>query len=149
MRVGDRVPDARLGGEVEDHVEGPPSEQGLHDVPVLEVHLERTESVAPDEVRHPIPLQLDVVVVVVVVEPHDVVALIQQPPAEVVPDEPCGPGNEAAKRGRKCGRLHGSAQRRTRPRGAVPYAASETDERDRTYQATARRRPSPIRYAGS
>ena len=87
VRVLERVPDARLCRHVQHRCERVLSKQCLHRFAVRQVDPGEREPVAAVELRKAVPLELDAVVIVEVVETDDLVAAAQQGFAEVIADE--------------------------------------------------------------
>lgn len=94
--VGERVPDAGLSCEVDDTLRCALGECGGHPLGVGKVDTEVAVGRVGLELRESRLLQLDVVVVVDDVQPHDLVAALEQGSGDVIPDEAGTTGDEDA-----------------------------------------------------
>ena len=94
VRIDQRIPNAGLRGQVHDAVERVIGEQPIDGFPVGQIAADVDEVRVFGQDRRSVVLERNPVVVVPVVDPHDPVAPVQQPPGEVEADEAGGPGDE-------------------------------------------------------
>ena len=94
MWVLQRVTDAGLGRQMDHHLRLGVRKQLLDGRAVRQIRFDKAEARPPCEQRQAIVLEPHVVVVVQVIQPDDLVALIEQPPADVKADEPRGSGHQ-------------------------------------------------------
>ena len=94
VRVRERIPDARLRGEVHDARRPVLAKHGGHRRVVGEIELEELETRHSDQLLESRLLEADVVVVVDDVETDHLVAAVQQATRDVEPDESGGAGDK-------------------------------------------------------
>ncbi len=94
VRVLERIAHPRLRGEVHDALEFLAPEEVRHAAVVGEIELDETKTRQRLEPREPRPLQVHVVVVVEVVEPHDFIAARDEALRDMRADEPRSTGDE-------------------------------------------------------
>ena len=94
VRIDQRMAHARLRREMDDMGKAVTLEQRGHALAVGEIELGELEAVELGELREPRLFQLGIVVVVDVVEADHGLAVLQQPPRHMKPDEPGGTGDE-------------------------------------------------------
>ena len=90
----DRIPDPRLGGEMDHPLRFFPREEGFHAGPVRQIQTVEAKTPMVVQPGQSGLLETDVVVVVEVVEPDDFVAPPQQQFGGVETDEPGRAGHE-------------------------------------------------------
>ena len=94
LRVRERIPNPCLGGQVYDEIEILRLKKLANSLAIRQVHLYKTKRRHGCQLRQARPLQIHVVVVVEVVQPHHPVAFFQQALGDVKPDEACAAGNQ-------------------------------------------------------
>jgi hypothetical protein len=94
MRIEQRVPHASLRTEVNDPLETRFAKESFHPMPIGKVELDEPESWLTFENGEPGFLQLDVIVLVQVIEPNDLIAPLQKTPGHEKADKTRRAGDE-------------------------------------------------------
>ena len=93
LRVVDRIAHASLGGQVRHGVEAVPCKERRDPFPTSHIQLEKLKPGMGGQPGKPRTLEIDVVIVVEAVDPHDTIAALQQGGSQRGTDEPGCAGN--------------------------------------------------------
>ena len=94
LRIGQRVPDSRLRGQVDDAIKAMCFKQSIDPVAIFEGELLKAESGTTFQLSQSVELELWLIVVVEIVEADHGVATLQQTSCGVHPDKASGSSDQ-------------------------------------------------------